>query len=73
MIQGGRVCTIRDSRGDDQLAACGQLGDVSKALRRPRGALRGGGGGGGPNESGGSSGAIDLQAAAERAAAAAGL
>jgi len=27
LIQGGRVCTVRDSRGDDQMAACGQLGD----------------------------------------------
>jgi 23S rRNA (adenine2503-C2)-methyltransferase len=22
------VCTVRDSRGDDEMAACGQLGDV---------------------------------------------
>lgn len=27
LIQGGRVCTIRDSRGDDEMAACGQLGN----------------------------------------------
>ena len=27
LIQGGRVCTLRDSRGDDEMAACGQLGD----------------------------------------------
>mmetsp|Transcript_18048 Transcript_18048/g.45696 ORF Transcript_18048/g.45696 Transcript_18048/m.45696 type:complete len:488 (+) Transcript_18048:91-1554(+) len=27
LIQGGRVCTVRDSRGDDEMAACGQLGD----------------------------------------------
>jgi 23S rRNA (adenine2503-C2)-methyltransferase len=27
LIRGGRVCTIRDSRGDDEMAACGQLGD----------------------------------------------
>ncbi|KAI8463563.1 MAG: hypothetical protein J3K34DRAFT_372547 [Monoraphidium minutum] len=56
VIRGGRVCTIRDSRGDDELAACGQLGDVSKAARPARplppperflGALAGGGGGGG--------------------------
>ncbi len=26
LIQAGRVCTIRDSRGDDEMAACGQLG-----------------------------------------------
>jgi hypothetical protein len=24
--QGGRICTVRDSRGDDEMAACGQLG-----------------------------------------------
>jgi 23S rRNA (adenine2503-C2)-methyltransferase len=45
LIRAGRVCTIRDSRGDDQLAACGQLGDVSQAVKRP--ARRGGRGGGG--------------------------
>jgi 23S rRNA (adenine2503-C2)-methyltransferase len=28
LIQAGRVCTVRDSRGDDEMAACGQLGDV---------------------------------------------
>lgn len=27
LIRGGRVCTLRDSRGDDEMAACGQLGD----------------------------------------------
>lgn len=26
LIQAGRVATIRDSRGDDEMAACGQLG-----------------------------------------------
>lgn len=26
MIQAGRVCTVRESRGDDEMAACGQLG-----------------------------------------------
>lgn len=26
LIRGGRICTIRDSRGDDEMAACGQLG-----------------------------------------------
>ncbi|GBF92101.1 dual-specificity RNA methyltransferase [Raphidocelis subcapitata] len=41
LIRGGRVCTIRDSRGDDQLAACGQLGDVSTA-RRPKAAAAAG-------------------------------
>lgn len=29
LIQAGYVCTVRDSRGDDEMAACGQLGDVS--------------------------------------------
>jgi 23S rRNA (adenine2503-C2)-methyltransferase len=33
LIQGGRVCTIRDSRGDDEMAACGQLGDVGLAFK----------------------------------------
>ena len=28
LIQAGYVCTVRDSRGDDEMAACGQLGDV---------------------------------------------
>lgn len=27
LIQAGRICTIRDSRGDDEMAACGQLGN----------------------------------------------
>ncbi len=27
LVRGGRVCTIRHSRGDDEMAACGQLGD----------------------------------------------
>ncbi len=26
LIQHGLVCTIRESRGDDEMAACGQLG-----------------------------------------------
>jgi len=26
LIQAGRVCTVRESRGDDEMAACGQLG-----------------------------------------------
>jgi 23S rRNA (adenine2503-C2)-methyltransferase len=34
LIQGGRVCTIRDSRGDDEMAACGQLGDLAVSLRQ---------------------------------------
>ena len=28
LIAGGRVCTVRESRGDDEMAACGQLGDI---------------------------------------------
>ena len=28
IIAGGRVCTVRESRGDDEMAACGQLGNV---------------------------------------------
>ena len=28
LIAGGRVCTVRESRGNDEMAACGQLGDV---------------------------------------------
>ena len=31
--QAGRVCTIRDSRGDDEMAACGQLGNPQTSLR----------------------------------------
>lgn len=26
VVQAGRVCTVRDSRGDEEMAACGQLG-----------------------------------------------
>ncbi|KAG2435216.1 hypothetical protein HXX76_007299 [Chlamydomonas incerta] len=33
LIQQGMVCTIRDSRGDDEMAACGQLGDVGLSFR----------------------------------------
>lgn len=38
VIQGGLVCTVRDSRGDDSAAACGQLGsvDVQKGMSLPR-------------------------------------
>ena len=32
---GGRVCTVRESRGDDEMAACGQLGEGGG--RRPGG------------------------------------
>lgn len=30
MIHGGRVVTVRASRGDDSMAACGQLGDAKR-------------------------------------------
>ena len=38
--QGGHVATVRDSRGDEEMAACGQLGVLPEALasgseRRP--------------------------------------
>ncbi|EFJ41566.1 hypothetical protein VOLCADRAFT_42666, partial [Volvox carteri f. nagariensis] len=33
LVQAGMVCTIRDSRGDDEMAACGQLGNVGLAFR----------------------------------------
>ncbi|KXZ47632.1 hypothetical protein GPECTOR_34g791 [Gonium pectorale] len=33
LVQRGLVCTIRDSRGDDEMAACGQLGNVGLAFR----------------------------------------
>lgn len=35
LIQGGHVATVRDSRGDDQMAACGQLGSPESSSRRP--------------------------------------
>lgn len=28
LVAGGLVCTVRASKGDDEMAACGQLGDV---------------------------------------------
>jgi len=31
---GGRVCTVRESRGDEEMAACGQLGEGSKKVER---------------------------------------
>lgn len=31
LTDAGRVCTVRDSRGGDEAAACGQLGDVALA------------------------------------------
>eukprot|EP00198_Chlamydomonas_reinhardtii_P012403 XP_001701740.1 predicted Fe-S-cluster redox enzyme [Chlamydomonas reinhardtii] len=33
LIRSGMVCTIRDSRGDDEMAACGQLGNVGLSFR----------------------------------------
>ena len=33
LVAGGRVCTIRDSRGDDEMAACGQLGNPELSTR----------------------------------------
>ena len=35
MPQAGRVCTVRDSRGDDEMAACGQLGVVPNSKLIP--------------------------------------
>ena len=34
LIAGGRVCTVRESRGDDEMAACGQLGDLGSGLMK---------------------------------------
>eukprot|EP00775_Hariotina_reticulata_P001248 gene1248-1588_t len=33
LIQAGRICTIRDSRGDDEMAACGQLGNPAMSSK----------------------------------------
>ena len=33
LIGGGKVCTIRLSKGDDEMAACGQLGDQGLSTR----------------------------------------
>lgn len=35
LIRAGHVATVRDSRGDDTMAACGQLGDPGGAARPP--------------------------------------
>lgn len=35
----GVVCTVRDSRGDDEMAACGQLGNIDE-LNRPAPTLK---------------------------------
>ncbi|GFR46078.1 hypothetical protein Agub_g7545 [Astrephomene gubernaculifera] len=34
-LAAGRPCTVRASKGDDQMAACGQLGDVGLAPKGP--------------------------------------
>lgn len=36
LIQGGHVATVRNSRGDDEMAACGQLGSFDPAAERQR-------------------------------------
>lgn len=36
LVRGGRVCTIRDSRGDDTMAACGQLGSPAASAKAAR-------------------------------------
>lgn len=28
------MCTVRDSRGDDEMAACGQLGNLDQLARQ---------------------------------------
>jgi 23S rRNA (adenine2503-C2)-methyltransferase len=56
LIRAGRVCTIRDSRGGDAAAACGQLGDVEGAAAARRSRLAGGGGSGGSGGGGGGGG-----------------
>jgi 23S rRNA (adenine2503-C2)-methyltransferase len=33
LIKGGKVCTLRMSKGDDEMAACGQLGDPGASPR----------------------------------------
>ena len=35
LIKGGLVATVRSSRGDDQMAACGQLGNPELSPKRP--------------------------------------
>lgn len=30
---GGLVCTVRESRGNDEMAACGQLGNIDDLKR----------------------------------------
>lgn len=39
LIQAGRKCTVRWSKGPDEMAACGQLGDVGQA-KKPAPLLR---------------------------------
>ncbi|MEW5306884.1 MAG: hypothetical protein WDW36_009321 [Sanguina aurantia] len=33
LVTAGRICTLRTSKGDDEMAACGQLGNVNLASR----------------------------------------
>jgi hypothetical protein len=33
LMEGGKVCTLRMSKGDDEMAACGQLGNPELAPR----------------------------------------
>eukprot|EP00878_Enallax_costatus_P030205 GHUV01032869.1.p1 GENE.GHUV01032869.1~~GHUV01032869.1.p1 ORF type:complete len:103 (+),score=41.22 GHUV01032869.1:587-895(+) len=39
LMQGGKVCTLRMSKGDDEMAACGQLGNPD-AVTRPAPMIR---------------------------------
>ena len=36
LIAAGRICTIRESRGDDEMAACGQLGELGEGHQTAR-------------------------------------
>lgn len=40
LVQGGHVATVRDSRGDDEMAACGQLGSPGQGAGATGGATR---------------------------------
>lgn len=33
LVRGGKICTVRASKGDDEMAACGQLGNIQLAPR----------------------------------------
>lgn len=48
LIRGGLVATVRSSRGDDKMAACGQLGNPSLSPKRPSLTYKAPGGGGAP-------------------------